>query len=583
LAEDGVVMTMAHVYSWLLLAVATASVHGSVKRPHIILIVADDLGWNDVAWHGSSQINTPTLTSLASSGVILDQLYVEPICSPTRASLLSGRHIAHTGIFQPLKPGTYGTLNESCNVATKTHCALLPRAMQSLGYRTHMIGKWHLGYWNWLQTPQQRGFDTYYGYLNGEGDYFLHTRSGGYDFWDGNDVDFSANTSYSTDLFTRRAVSIVSEHNASDGEHPLFMYVAWQAMHIPLQAPKDCVAPYESSIAESDRRIVAGMVSCMDAGVAQIVAALRANARMFESTTIVFLTDNGGPVTLGDMRRGDINDVYRSNYASNMPLRGQKTTYWEGGVRSAAFVSGVGVSAAAAGARSNKLIHVTDLYFSLLAHATHGVGRHSVGGGEHATAQEELAGLLADQPPFVLGDGIEQWQTIVLDPTRPDPSVDPRTETLHVVHVDSEAGPGVLRVGRLKLFAANDSWAGKNAVWYPTVGQSFARNNFTVRCAVPPPSGPGGNASFPTPPGVGQRGYCDPGIAPCLFDVVADPCEQINLATERAEDVARLLRRLDEYRAFARTDRSASARKLPKRCLPGANNATWRPCYGSPK
>ena len=475
------------------------------------------------------------------------------------------------------------------------------------------IGKWHLGYWNWLQTPLQRGFDSYYGYLNGEEDYTSHTRSDGYDFWDGPTLDYSANGSYSTDLFTQRAVGIVGAHNASDAAHPLFLYMAWQAMHIPLEAPASCIAPYATSISEIDRRTVAGMVSCMDAGMAQIIAALRGNREMFESTTIVFLADNGGPVTLGDMRRGDMSDTYRSNYASNMPLRGQKTTYWEGGVRSASFVSGAGVGVAQRGVRSDKLIHVTDLYFSLLAHATRGLG----GSVTSDAAEQELAELLAEQPPFVLGDGIEQWRTIVLDPTRP--AVDPRNETLHVVHVEAEAGPGVLRVGRLKLFAANDSWDGKNAAWFPStcshshkfplrtldftpllleivlisvntnhsplysaIGQSFTRQNFTVHCTLPPPSGPGGNASFPTPPAQGSPGYCDPGVAPCLFDVVADPCEQVNLAAERPADVVALLRRLDEYRAFARTDRSKTAAKLPKRCLPPANNWTWRPCDGSP-
>ena len=110
-----------------------------MARPHILLVVADDLGWNDVEWHGSSQIATPALGALASSGIILEQLYVEPICSPTRSSLLSGRHVAHTGIFEPLKPGSYGALNMSCNIATKTHCALLPRQLQNLGYKTHMV------------------------------------------------------------------------------------------------------------------------------------------------------------------------------------------------------------------------------------------------------------------------------------------------------------------------------------------------------------------------------------------------------------------------------------------------------------
>ena len=555
-------------------------------RPHILLIVADDLGWNDVPWHGSNQIQTPTLARLAAEGIILENLYVEPICSPTRASLLSGRHIIHTGIFQPLHTGVFSALNQSCNLPTAQHCLLLPAALKELGYATAAVGKWHLGYWNWLQTPLSRGFDQFYGYLNGEQDYYTHTTSGGYDFYNGTTIDFNANGTYSTELFTQRAVEVVA---AATATVPLFVYLAWQAMHVPLEAPPGCITPYLDTIADLDRRLVAGMVSCMDAGVAKVLAALSDNNDMLSETTILFLADNGGPAALGDVAgRDDPADAWRSNYASNMPLRGQKTTYFEGGVKSAAFVSGFGVNG---GRRNRALIHVCDLYPSLLNHAAAGTSILATPGGpavagDTARAAEDVLLLLGGekQPPFTLGDGIQQWSTIVMADDQLEQ--EPRNETLHCVHIMSEGGPAVLRVGDWKLFANGtaqpDWWDAKNAVWFQTVGQSATSNNFTIQCPPPPQEGGNATGGTPIPPPAGHPGYCKPNVAPCLFNIKADPCEQRNVAANNSAVVAALLARLEDFRLSAYRDMTVHRKALPDQCLPPQKNNTWAPCFGTP-
>ncbi|CAL4169582.1 unnamed protein product, partial [Meganyctiphanes norvegica] len=142
---------------------------GTGNRPHVIIIVADDLGWNDVSWH-NPKINTPHLGDLANNGIILNQSYVMHICTPSRAALLTGHYPIHIGrqhsVIHPLEP-TGLTMNAT----------LMPEQFKKMGYSTHAVGKWHLGYCNWKYTPTKRGFDTFFGFYNGDEDYFTHARS----------------------------------------------------------------------------------------------------------------------------------------------------------------------------------------------------------------------------------------------------------------------------------------------------------------------------------------------------------------------------------------------------------------------
>ena len=190
-----------------------------MKLSSILLILLDDLGFNDVSFHGSPQVPTPAMDEIAHSGVILNNYHAQPVCSPTRASLMSGRHAIHHGIYMPFAPSPL-RLNLSYT--------LLPAGLKKLGYDTHAVGKWHLGQNVLAALPTARGFDSFYGYWSGAEDYYTHSCHGGYDFAEDTRTCFEANGSYSTPLLAKRAVDIIDKSEA-----PLFLYLALQNVHWP--------------------------------------------------------------------------------------------------------------------------------------------------------------------------------------------------------------------------------------------------------------------------------------------------------------------------------------------------------------
>eukprot|EP00057_Strongylocentrotus_purpuratus_P034012 XP_793612.3 PREDICTED: arylsulfatase B isoform X2 [Strongylocentrotus purpuratus] len=139
----------------------------TAQPPNVIFVVADDLGWNDVSFHGSSQIPTPHIDALAQEGVILTNYYVSPICTPTRSAIMTGKHPIHTGL-------QYSVIIADEPYGLGTNETIMPQYLRSLGYRTHMVGKWHLGFFKESLTPSHRGFESYYGYYGGMQDYFTH-------------------------------------------------------------------------------------------------------------------------------------------------------------------------------------------------------------------------------------------------------------------------------------------------------------------------------------------------------------------------------------------------------------------------
>lgn len=285
----------------------------SYRKPHIIFIVADDLGWNDVGWR-NPEIKTPNLDRLAKYGVILNSSYVSPTCSPSRNSMLTGIYPHRVGLQNSLLPTDTRHLPDS--VPT------LPERLKKMGYSTHMIGKWHLGFCDWKHTPTQRGFDSFMGFFNGGQDYYKHTKDQGYDFWLNNTVYRPPKHEYSTKTYTRRATQLFQEHTRRKGKRdPMFLYLSYQSVHTPLQVPKKYERLYKH-ISNTDRRTFNGMVTAMDQSVGTIVSALR-KYKMLRNSIIVFTTDNGGAAHL---------------VGSNLPLRGSKTTLWEGGTRGVGFV-----------------------------------------------------------------------------------------------------------------------------------------------------------------------------------------------------------------------------------------------------
>jgi arylsulfatase A-like enzyme len=303
-------------------------------RPNVIYFLADDLGWTDVGWHGGD-IATPHLDRLAASGARLEQFYVLPVCSPTRAAFLTGRY--------PIRHGLQiGVVRPWAHYGLPLGETTLAQALGAAGYATAIAGKWHLGHFRPEYLPTRRGFQSQYGHYNGALDYYTHQRDGGHD-WHRNDQE-SRDAGYTTVLVGNEAVRVVE---AADPARPFFLYVPFNAPHTPLQAPEEYLRRY-AHVADPKRRTYAAMVTCLDEQVGRVVAAL-ARRGLTERTLIAFSSDNGGPITLG---------------ATNGPLRAQKGTVYEGGVRVPAFATWPGVIAA--GTVVQAPLHIVDWYPTLL-------------------------------------------------------------------------------------------------------------------------------------------------------------------------------------------------------------------------
>ena len=209
----------------VLFAIAVPS--WAAERPNVVLILADDLGRHDCGFMGGTEIQTPHLDRLARGGTILDSFYVQPVCSPTRAALMTGRypmrHGLQVGVVRPW--AQYGLPLEETTLAQR---------LKDAGYATAIVGKWHLGHFRPEYLPTRRGFDYQYGHYNGSIDYFTHERDGGFD-WHENDK-VSRDEGYSTQLLGDAAAKFVA---ANAGQTPFFLYVPFNAVHAPHQAPKN--------------------------------------------------------------------------------------------------------------------------------------------------------------------------------------------------------------------------------------------------------------------------------------------------------------------------------------------------------
>jgi len=299
--------------SLIALALVTASSCTTVTpqvtkaiKPNIVFILNDDLGWGDVGYHGS-EIRTPTLDSLARRGVELNRYYTYAVCSPTRAALMSGRSSLETGVDAPIGVDQVLPMNSK----------ILPQYLKAQGYQTAMVGKWHLGQARSEYLPMSRGFDSFYGFLGGFIDHYTHLTPEGHLDWqrDGSSVRESG---YSTDLFTDEAIKKI---RGRDKKRPLFLYLAYDAPHTPLQAPEEDIKSY-LNITDPIRRTFAAMVQHNDAQIARVLTTLKSEG-MLKNTLIVWASDNGP-----ELRGGGTAGI----------LRAGKGTAFEGGQRVPAIV-----------------------------------------------------------------------------------------------------------------------------------------------------------------------------------------------------------------------------------------------------
>ena len=363
-------------------------VSAAPQRPDIVFLLIDDLGYADCGFNGGKQILTPTIDRLAKAGTVLEHFYVQPVCSPTRSTLLTGRYPTRTGVYSIVSPhATWGL-----PLAERT----LADALKQAGYSTQIVGKWHLGEFKPEYLPLSRGFEHHYGHYFGMLDYFTHERGGELDWY--RDGKALKEEGYTTHLLRDEACRII---NRQPKDKPLFLYVPFNGVHGPFQAPETYLKPYPNL--KNNRQKLAGMLAAVDEAIARIEDSLRQAGRL-ENTLIVFSSDNGGPPP------GD-----------NTPLRDHKGTIYEGGVRAAAFACWPGHIPA--GQRLREPLHMVDWYPTLI----------KLGGGS-----------LEQKLPI---DGLDLWPTL----TQGAPS--PHDAILCV----STQGPvrAAVRMGEWKLLQLN--------------------------------------------------------------------------------------------------------------------------------
>ncbi|XP_049270253.1 arylsulfatase B-like [Rhipicephalus sanguineus] len=523
----------------ILFLMATASPADSTsKKPNIIFILADDLGWADVSFHGSSQIPTPNLDALAADGVVLNAHYAQSVCAPSRAALLSGLYPLRFGIQQSmLYPSAPGGL--------PADITLLPQHLGKLGYESHIVGKWHLGCSKQNQMPTRRGFSTHFGFLNHGQDYITHTvtynGSCGYDFWLNEQPLTDALGIYSMDLFLDRANSIITHHDTSK---PLFLFLSMQAPHIGraermFPAPEANIAKF-AYIGNANRTGYAATVDTLDEATGTVVEALHGRSMLGESV-IVFCSDNGAE---------------RMGMGSNWPLRGTKKSLWEGGVRVPAFIWSPLLRDREERV-SEDIMHLVDWMPTL----------YQVAGGK-----VEDVGTI---------DGVSQWDALM---SRDRPPV--RQELLH--GFDPADGSGAYRSGRYKLVVipSDGSWEDTRLEPVGDTPSDVDVSKLAAESKVAkvlaefhaPSTAKAANLEWrrltSVSCGSDHRSNFEAVPSPYLFDIFDDPCELRNLAQERSHIVDIMMQKL-----AAASDISApSPKESPDpEAYPLHNNCTWGP------
>lgn len=296
------------------------------STPNVVIIYADDLGYGDLSAFGSDDVRTPALDALAERGIRLTNWYSNsPVCSPSRASLLTGKYPTRAGVEEILG-GHMGTAGMPAQTTLANH-------LQSAGYRTGIFGKWHLGA-DAGHRPADRGFDEQYGFLAGCVDYYSHIfywardRNPIHDLWrDGRHI-FN-NGRYLTEVIAEEAAAFIER----SAESPFFCYVPFNAPHYPMHAPKKYIDRFPDL--PGDRRIIAAMISAMDDGISRIVDALR-RADVLDNTIVFFSSDNGPSAESRNWLDGE-EISYKGGSAGG--LRGHKGSLFEGGIRVPSLIS----------------------------------------------------------------------------------------------------------------------------------------------------------------------------------------------------------------------------------------------------
>lgn len=515
--------------------------------PHIIVVMADDLGWNDVGFHGSNQIPTPNIDALGYNGIILNRHYVLSSCTPSRAAFFTGKY--------PLRMGMQGGgIKGGEPRGIPLDVPILPEHLKGLGYVTRLIGKWHVGYHTPQHTPLHRGFDSFLGFYNSYISYFDYRYSqgnmSGFDLHQGDIPSYGVQGEYATDLFTEEALRIIDHH---DPQRPLFLQISHLAVHAPLEVPLDHFNNKEfAHIRESNRRKYAMMVSRLDDSIGRVVSSL-GDKGMLQDSIILFLTDNGA-ASIGEFR----------NWGSNYPLRGTKYTLYEGGVRGTAVLWSPRLQKMAV--VSEQLVHITDWLPTL----------YSAAGGN----LKDLGNI----------DGVDQWpvlsegrgyarDSIVLN-------IDEVTKTEGAIYNRFKLVRGSVKRGyydgyhgesgrnrevplynttRILKSAVSGSISAHlgGPVTQPSAMISL-RLQATVQCFA--------NTTYYSHPIRNTFVTCNE--TECLFDIVNDPCEMRNIAKQYPNRVQHLDKLLEKYGQLLQKQMKHPIQWLAD---PRRKNNTWEP------
>ena len=342
-------------------------------RPNLLVIVVDDLGWAGVGYHAKAMV-TPHLDKMARDGTELSRFYVYPVCSPTRVALLTGQMPRRFDILSALQGADPGM---------PKGLPTIPAVFKTAGYQTSLIGKWHVGK---ATTPQQNGFDHFYGFLNAEVDYYKHTGRGGRIDWqrDGKTV---TEEGYSTYLFADEAVKQIKSR---DKTAPFYFQVCLNAPHDPLSAPAELVEKHKAKGEKPG--LYAAVVEAMDIGIGRMIDALDAE-NIRDNTIVVFFSDNGAAPRDG---------------ASNAPLRFGKGSVYEGGIHTPALIRWPGKIAA--GKVLTQPVCVQDLFPTLTAAAGVPMPREAKIDGRSQWAAI-AQGKRSDREPFI----VASFDTALID------------------------------------------------------------------------------------------------------------------------------------------------------------------------
>ncbi|KAL3272013.1 hypothetical protein HHI36_022479 [Cryptolaemus montrouzieri] len=365
---------------WVVLFSIGRSILGESERnsPHIVMIIGDDMGSNDVSYRGSNQFTTPNIDALGYNGVILNRHYTQAICTPSRTALLTGKYPIRTGMQgTPIKAGEDRHLPYGIQT--------LPQLLKDLGYSTHMVGKWHLGAARRNDTPTEKGFDTHFGYWNGFVSYFDYQTpffgsenksDTGFDLKDNFTNAWSEQGKYATELFTEKALDLIENQ---DKNTPMFLIVNHLAVHTGKDNKVEAKDEKEMNntfgyIEDLERRRYVDALSQMDQSVGKIVEKLQ-EQDMLKNSVVIFLSDNGAMLGSGFRNGG-----------SNYPLRGGKLSLHEGGIRNAA-------------ALYSPLLKMKSYVYDGLLHITDWIPTlYSLAGGDIYSLKDM--------------DGFDQWQSI---------------------------------------------------------------------------------------------------------------------------------------------------------------------------